>query len=502
MKPWVAVVLAVLLVGCSSLAPTPPTGPVDDTTTTIDTGGEATTTEHPDATTEPADRPDPESDVIGWEDGYWHDDTLDIDQSDGLNATERDAVQARAMARIEYLRDVEFDRPVDISVVSREEYADDAGAENTEHGPGFEDVRYEALHLVGPQRDGSRQASEDRAQSVLGFYAPSRDEIVFVVDGDPHEDGSNSDEDRTIRVEETTLGHELVHAVQVRHFGDVLSNPADRSDGLEAWRTVIEGEATLLTAQYRARCGDEWACVSYTDENVAGDDETEPSNDTVDDPHQGLLLERAFPYLAGRSFVRHVVADWADMEAIYRDMPVSTEQVIWPDTYPDDRPRDVATPAVQNGSWDRVLTDRGAPSTTIGADGIAVMFAYTARDGRAGNVVPGLDGERENGAVSPDDYRVSYAKGWEGDSFAVYQDDAGRTGYVWRIACDTPGNADEFASGYRTLLAYWGAERVAAGVWRYPDDARFAGTVTVRVEGSTVTIVNEPDRGTLDVASA
>ena len=27
---------------------------------------------------------DPESDVLGWENGYWHNETIDVDQSDGL----------------------------------------------------------------------------------------------------------------------------------------------------------------------------------------------------------------------------------------------------------------------------------------------------------------------------------------------------------------------------------------------------------------------------------
>lgn len=69
MTRWVAVVLAVLLVGCSSLAPV--TAPTRDTTVTP--GPDPSTTVEPAATdtqdTQRSTRPDPAEDVQGWEQG-------------------------------------------------------------------------------------------------------------------------------------------------------------------------------------------------------------------------------------------------------------------------------------------------------------------------------------------------------------------------------------------------------------------------------------------------
>ena len=37
-------------------------------------------------------------DTIGWENGYWYDDPVDVTTSDGLNESELEAVTARQMA--------------------------------------------------------------------------------------------------------------------------------------------------------------------------------------------------------------------------------------------------------------------------------------------------------------------------------------------------------------------------------------------------------------------
>jgi hypothetical protein len=68
----------------------------------------------------PAAGPTPASDdgILGWEDGYWYYDPIDVNLSDGLSDAERDPYLARAMARVEYLRGHEFTRPITLDVVT------------------------------------------------------------------------------------------------------------------------------------------------------------------------------------------------------------------------------------------------------------------------------------------------------------------------------------------------------------------------------------------------
>ncbi|QLH75768.1 hypothetical protein HZS55_02290 [Halosimplex rubrum] len=66
-----------------------PTGP---TTPNRTADGDGAMAENP---------PDPETDRLGWEGGYWYNETIDVNQTDGLSESERSALVARTMARVE-----------------------------------------------------------------------------------------------------------------------------------------------------------------------------------------------------------------------------------------------------------------------------------------------------------------------------------------------------------------------------------------------------------------
>jgi hypothetical protein len=84
--------------------------------------GNAGTASAPAADASATAPPDPESDVVGWEAGYWYNESIDVDQSDGLSDAELEAYVARAMARVEHLREKEFQSEVPVSVQSRESF--------------------------------------------------------------------------------------------------------------------------------------------------------------------------------------------------------------------------------------------------------------------------------------------------------------------------------------------------------------------------------------------
>lgn len=534
MRAGVAVALALVLVvaGCSAPG-TPDAGsPGADGTTTAppaDAGTGTPTPSSTDAGEEPATtsegtdaaagaRPDPAQDVEGWEDGYWYDDPLAVTRADGLNDSELDAVVARAMARVEQVRGVEFDRDVPVEVVPRSALDGSGGSGEGGGGDGspsaarvVTDVKYRALFLVGDATgDGDGNASEresaTRQASLRGYYSIARDSIVLVTDrSDPVPD-------------EVVLAQELYHAHQFRHR--TLRLPEGYTDDhVLAMRALVEGDANLVDRLYERRCDADWDCVRPGspggDGGDAGDGEDGAGDGGADGDgnasvagggfHVGLYLLSYVPYAEGEPWVASVYrrGGWAAVDALYDDPPRSSEQVIHPATKGDDPPEHVAVPDRSGDAWTRVVRE-GRPSTvTVGEAGLATMFAYTAYDDRPGELVAredflNVDRDGRVNATDPLDYDVNYSAGWAGDAMAVYERDDGARGYVWRLRFDDAGEAREFARGYRRLLDYRGGERVADAdreVWRL--DGAFGGAYALEVDGRTATVASAPSRPAL-----
>jgi hypothetical protein len=464
-----------------------------------------------DSTESPTPRPDPATDRRGWEGGYWYDDPVAVTPGDGLDESELDAVVARAMARVELIRGIEFDRDVPVRVLSRDEYraesASGGGGSGADGGSRdariFDSGRYRALFLVGDRENATRREQETRSQSILGYYDVGEDRIVIVSDAE------------TPTLDEVTLAQELAHAYQFRTLDLRLPrNPTD--DEVRGLVALIEGDANLVDRLYEKRCEGAWECVGSSETGAggggAGDAGTGGDTETGDaadrDPggnasgvHMGLYLLEYFPYAEGESLVRDARADggWDAVANLYENPPRSSEQVIHPRKIGRDSPERVDVPDRSGEAWRRVPRPDGGSTATIGEAGIATMFMYGAYDDRPGAVVPRsaflnvADGRVNE--TDPIDYALNYSTGWAGDALAVYDRPDGSIGYVWRIRWDDADEAREFVDGYRALLSYRdGTDRGA--YWQLEGD--FGGAYAVRVEGRTVTIVHAPTADGLD----
>jgi len=438
------------------------------------------------------DRPAPESDRLGWEMGYWHDDRLAIDASDGLNDSELDAVVARAMARVEKVRGVEFDDPVAVEVTSRSEIGEDLGGGDGEGGESeaarVESVRYRALFLVGDRdgEDGDGDPSEEtRTASVQGYYDPGEDRVVIV-----------TDDERPI-LDEVTLAQELYHAHQFRTRQ--LRVPQDYTDDtLVGIRTLIEGDANFVDRRYERYCAAVWDCVRPGEDADGGGGGNASPGSGFD---FGVYLLSYVPYAEGEPLVAETYAagGWDAVDDLYRDPPRSSEQVIHPDARGDDAPEDVTLEDRSGPKWTRLTREGRPPSVTVGEAGLATMFIQTAFDDRAGGLVDpeSVLNRGPNGSVDgadPLDYDVPYATGWAGDALATYERADGEPGYVWRIRFDDADDAAQFAEGYRSLLEYYGGED-AGTHWELSGE--FAGAYWLDVEGRSVTVVHGPTAASL-----
>ncbi|WP_224333577.1 Hvo_1808 family surface protein [Haloprofundus halobius] len=410
-----------------------------------------------------------DEDRIGWENGYAHDDSLDIDQSDGLNESEREAFVARTMARVEKVRGLEFEEPVPVEVITREEYRQQSGGERNAEYEAWNNQVWESLLLVGEDRNVSDVMDSVYGGSVLGYYSPSEDRIVIVSDSE------------TPVIDRTTLAHELVHALQDQHFG--LEGTPSTQDGQLARNGIVEGDARYTETLYERRCGTEWECVPRPSSGGGGGG---------DSGAPGVFLTIYTPYADGPQFVHtlHQEGGWEAVNAAYEDKPQSTEQVIHPEKYPDERPENVSVEDRSAAEWSRF--DTRPTADTVGEASLYAMFWQN------GYI------EQESLRDSPDEYSpYNYShpatEGWAGDAVVPYEGDDGEYGYVFQSEWDTEKDAREFADAYRaTLTDRLDAERVDDSVYRVPDDSSFGDAFRVTQDGTTVTIVNAPTTEQLD----
>ena len=429
--------------------------------------------------------PDPEEDQLGWENGYWYNESIDVNQTDGLSEEELNATVARAMARVEVVRQLEFEEPVPVELMSREEFASSNNHSVNETFRLFDDTKFEAMLLVGEQDDSLDVQQENRGSSVLGYYSPSEDAIVIVTENatDP-------------QIDEYTLAHELVHALQDQHF-NLSSIRSETRDGANANSGIIEGDASLVEQRYEDRCGEggSWngTCV-------------EPSSDGSGGGGGGLANFGVYflkfqPYSDGPKFVASIYREggWEAVNAVYNDTPESAAQVIHPEKYGQDSPTEVELSDQQSDEWERIRPANRLDYGEVGQSGIASMFVYPLyHDGSGGRIVQPQDwlNYTEDGDVSsfdPLNYGFDYAAGWDGDRMHFYRNGDNETAYVWRIVWDSPEDATEFREGYEQVLFYWGAEEVSENTYRIPEGAsQFADAFHISVEGDTVTIVNAP----------
>jgi len=471
LRPLVLVAI-LLLAGCAAPTATGPASPAAE-------GGSDAADTAPNATT-----PDG-GDAVGWENGHWYDDSLPINDSDGLSDAELDAVVARSMARVERVRGVEFDEDVDVTVRSRAEYRN--GSQSGSAGSGdraYQNVRNRALFLVGSDADATAVAEQNRGSAVLGYYDVREDRVVIV-----------SDADRPT-VDEITLSQELYHAYQFRYGNavEIRLSPEASDDRVAALLSLIEGDANLVDDEYAARCEAEWDCLRPRDDGDAS------ASAATADVHMGLYILSYFPYAEGQAYVESVRdgAGWEGVTDLYADPPASTSQVIHGESAGE--PLRLALPDRSTASWDRIRRSDGSRETTLGERGVATMFAYTLYDDREGAVIDRSAFVR-NGSDGPRlDYDINYSNGWGMDRLYAYEN-GDRTGYVWRTRWRDAANASAFVDGYEKLLAYHGAEH-REGRW-VVDDGPFAGNYYVERDGDTVTVVSAPsDRGVVELYPA
>lgn len=298
------------------------------------------------------------------------------------------------------------------------------------------DSSYKVFGLVPPELDTKELMAKLLTEEVAGFYDPDRKRMVMIV-----EEGSNEDPGWFGRLlgakpafdkdeQKTTLAHELTHALQDQLYDlNAMEKGIEADDDmLLAFSALVEGDATLLMF---AEAGEEdirkmdpeamratFNIMSWMMPLAGG--ETYRKSPPI---FRDSLI---FPYFQGMLFALSVASNegWPSIHAAYSNPPRSTEQILHPDKYnnPDaiDLPQSVMIPDLSSavGATWKLLGEN-----CLGEFQLSILLKRVAGGSNA-------------------------ARGWDGDRYQVYQDDAGNLALVFVSIWDSENDATEFSEAF------------------------------------------------------
>jgi hypothetical protein len=358
---------------------------------------------------------------------------------------------APVIRRVERLRGLRFKRKLNVTFASPQRAAAIyERAEGEQYSTRARLIDEEELKLLGLLRPGDQLERYLRAiatEQILGFY-DDRNKRLVVVTG---ESGSRA-------LQEMTLAHELVHALEDQHFG-VGGGERLRDDRAAAETALFEGTATSLMVDYAARHFD---LADALDAFGAVD-----SGETKLPPFMEELL--LFPYEEGARFVDTFRAGggWRAVDNVIRyRRPRSTEEVIHPRSYALPRsPARVRLPDVRSrlgAGWKRL------DDTESGELDVRLLFEHVAD---------------VSGSAASD--------GWDGGRFELWRRTGARCDapcvsrdvVVWGLAWDTAvdraqaeraftraferglkGKRVELEHGARGAVGLWSSRGAAIGI--------------------------------------
>jgi hypothetical protein len=267
------------------------------------------------------------------------------------------------------------------------------------------------------------------ATQVAGFYEPETKELYVI-----------SKKGGLGPIEKVTFAHEYTHALQDQHFpeigGDefqgalsgIIRTPNGNSDRSLGVLGLVEGDPSLVMTYWAQQH------LSPTELLALVAASSDPETTRILEEMPAILRETLlFPYTSGLQLVlgRQLSDGWAAIDALYANPPASTEQLLHPDKYPDDRPVTVELPdglARSMGSGWKV-----AQEDTMGE--LQLRIWLEAAGGSAW---------RTQAATA--------AAGWGGDRIQLLQGPNGAWALALRTSWDTPPDAREFATGARAAI--------------------------------------------------
>ncbi len=253
---------------------------------------------------------------------------------------------------------------------------------------------------------------------------PAKDKPGFLERLFGKKSGFDKDENKTV------IAHELTHALADQHYDlDALQKSVKKDDDRSlALSALIEGEATL--AMFGAGMSD-WngeQIVALPAENLEWTFNLMApfmtfmgGGQSIRNAPPIISESMTFPYLRGMVFCAKLAntGGWAAIDQVYRDPPLSTEQILHPEKYrvKPDYPMSIELGTLAPGEgW------KEAGRNVLGEMQLAILL-------------------KKHGGKDA-------AAGWDGDRYAVFEGPTAKLGLVWVSTWDSTDDAREFLRGY------------------------------------------------------
>jgi hypothetical protein len=246
---------------------------------------------------------------------------------------------------------------------------------------------YKAFGLLPPEASLGDLTVEMLSGGVAGYYRD--DQKTLYVVSRSGEVGPN---------EKVTFAHEFDHALQDQHFTIFKDQEGitNRSDWLLARQALYEGDASLLMTL--------WMSENFSPEEfqeLLAQGVNDPSSEMLERMPAILRETLLYPYTTGLAFAQGQYMDgggWAGVDALYDNVPETTEQILHPEKYQAgegpieiDVPEDLATRI--GPDWELALDDTfGEFQTGVWLRDADATNADDAAAGWGGDRVIVLDG--------------------------------------------------------------------------------------------------------------
>ncbi len=387
------------------------------------------------------------------------------DQSGDEIGRQMDEIQQQVIA----IRGLQPTGPVERSLLTPEELRqhvqDDFLADYSAEEAADDALILNALGLLEADFDLYAFYEELYTEQVAGYY-DNEAKAMYVIRGSGF-----------WGPERLTYAHEYEHVLQdqIYDIEDGLGYNEDAceadSERCAAISSLLEGDASLVEYSWFAQYATE------TDAQQIRDFYSTYESPIYDSAPEFMREDFIFPYTYGQTFVESLYNDggWEAVDRAFRNVPVSTEQILHPERYPADVPLVVSLPdllPVLGEGWREL--DRNVTGEWYTYLILAYGIEDAARVGRS--------------------QAEQAAEGWGGDAYLVcYNDEQDALALVIDWVWDTPVDAQEFAEAFRAYGdgRFGAATASANGVttWSGADFAAFY------VNGARTTWILAPDAG-------
>src|SRR5216110_1219563 len=363
---------------------------------------------------------------------------------------------AQSVPMIEKAVGLKFKRPPKIETRSKEQVREFVTKQLTDslamHDIAGQEAAYKHLGMIPDTLKLQQFLTSLLEEQIVGYYDPHT-KVLYVVDGAPKDMAG------------MTITHELVHALQDEYISlDSVQKIRDDNDRLSAAQSVFEGQAVY--EQISIMLGGTNIAINLPGgwdrirEMIRENQASMPIFAAAPKVIQETLI---FPYLSGAEVYRNY-KERKSGSIIYKDMPVSTEQIIHPAAFfgTRDNPTRITLGTLANAT--KVYENNLGEFETR-------LFLFQQ-----------LNDQNE---------AVRGASGWDGDRYAVVSTPQGQ-GITWLTVWDSPVEAGEFfhIAGQAVEARY--STKAASGstelVKKYSPSGRALQVSTMEIQGRPVVI--------------